>query len=210
VSVLFTDAITRADAATLGADYLQLKGMTGRLGVFSNQVDVGTINADVGDAIDAGISWPNDQYMQAKIVFVAPNGNNMLWVRGEAVVGSALNGYLCGQDIGFWGDNSILLNKWVAGVRTNLANTAVQLSNGAILRVEIRASAPATLKAFLNGAEQLSTTDSSIAAGKPGLAAWHQTANEALFDDLEAGDLTTPPVRGLGPLPVSLQQRMAA
>lgn len=186
-----TDIFNSADAPTLGANWLRLKGETNDLGIFSNQADVGTAAADCGNAYDGAINWPNDQYAQVKFAALG-SSETLLWVRGEAVTGITKNGYQGGTDFGNEGNQFTVILKRVASAWTELANLgSAGIAAGDTVYLEVKGSAPGTIKLFVNGIEKLSVTDSSISSGKPGLSAIHSAGDVALFDDFEAGDFIT-------------------
>src|SRR6185295_18476556 len=137
-AVLETDNFTRADAASINDashSWLLLKGVSNTLGIFSNQVDV-TDNANRNAMGNAQVTWPNDQYCQAKFVIVQ-SGISHLIVRGKTDSGTTRNFYCAGDDIINRGDHITALKKSVANVESEIANSgSIDISAGNTVYLE--------------------------------------------------------------------------
>lgn len=186
---LASDDCNRADAANPGANWVLPKGIAAHLGIFSTQLDVATAAARCADAYDAGITWPANQYSQARFVALASATQSVL-VRAETVTGTTRNYYAAGINTNDFSNNQTHIWKEVASVITDLGTSgAVDITPGAIVSLEAQGT---TLICKVNGVPKVTVVDASFAAGKPGLYAQHSAGDVALFDDFVAGDVTVP------------------
>lgn len=192
MTILATDDFNRADAATLGANWVLLQGIANHQGIFSNAADLAVASARNGDAYDNGITWPNDQYARAKVVTMPDAaGTWAVVVRGEAVSGGQRTFYAAGVDPGDASDNFTRIWKWVGNTLTGLSSSGTNdISAGSIVRLE---AVGTTLTCFVDGVQKTQVTDSAIASGKPGIYSVHNAIDVALFDDFEAGDFGSSP-----------------
>lgn len=177
---LIQDQMTRADAATLGANWTNKANAPG---IFSNAVDV-TVTASENAAYYSSFNWDNDHYAQATAVVAAAAGRSLLvGVR----LGSALDrsGYYAGSDTPNTGDNNRCLIKWNVGVWSLLASEAVAIAAADVLRLEAHG---ADILFYVNGSLRLSAVDTIFPTGAPGLLVNNGVADVALLDDFEAGD----------------------
>src|SRR5216117_2215069 len=124
MSVLASDNFNRANAASLGANWILFKGIANHQGIFSNAADLTVASARNGDAYDGGVSWPNDQYAQAKVVTMPDAaGTWAVVVRGEAVSGVSRTFYAAGVNPGDSGDTFTRIWKFVGNTFTGLASS---------------------------------------------------------------------------------------
>lgn len=77
---------------------------------------------------------------------------------------------------------SIRISKYVAGVQTTLNTGTVTVSDGDVIRLEVSGT---SLDLKINGVSQLTTTDSDLSSGNPGL----RSTNTTDWDNWSGGDL---------------------
>ena len=196
---LESDPFTRADNTTLNDAshaWAIYKGASDTLGIFSNQVDVSVINTRNAMG-NAQVTWPNDQYAQAKIVLVSSQ-ETYVTLRGETASGTTRNWYAAGDAIGNRGDHITSLRKYLANVESEIANSgSVDISAGVTVYAEVTGSSPVTVGPVkVNEVQKIAgTTDASspLTAGKPGLHTFHTTGDVAIFDDFVGGDFVVAP-----------------
>ncbi|MGB0971912.1 MAG: hypothetical protein ACPGVG_13270 [Mycobacterium sp.] len=164
----FTDDFNRANEDLEdSADWTLADGSAGALTIVSNEVNSPGTNTgyhcpDQGD---------DDHYAQAKLV--KTGANNWLCVRqdgwrnwyGIRASGTALQIYRRTN-----GSFSSSLGSWSG------------LAAGDVLKIEAEGT---TIKAYVNGVERISITDSTHTTGRQGLTAYSGTG--AVWDDFEAG-----------------------
>lgn len=191
MAILAADDFNRADAANLGANWVLIQGIANHQGIFSNAADLAVASARNGDAYNGGVTWPNDQYAQAKVVTMPDaTGTWGVVVRAEAVGGAQRIFYAAGVSPGDQGDNFTRIWKFVNNTYTNISSSgANDISVGKTVRLEVVGT---TLTCFVDGVQKTQITDAAIASGKPGIYSVHNAIDVALFDDFEAGDFTVP------------------
>lgn len=183
-SSIAADGFTRADAANLGGNFVLPKGIADHLGIFSNQVDITAAGNRCGEAYDATIQWPTNQYAQVRMPALA-SATQAALVRVETVVGSTRNYYAGGRSPSDFGDSQTHIWKEVNNVFTNLgASGTVDIAAGDTVTLD---STGSVLVCRVNGVRKVTVTDSSLTQGKPGLFAQHSAIDVALLDDFEAG-----------------------
>jgi hypothetical protein len=178
MAVLATDNFNRADANPIGGNWTTINAA---MKIASN------VAAPVNDANDSGayynaVSFPNDQYSQAKIV--SPTSGNQtgcgVYVRANATSGG--NGYML-----YLANNAngAVLYKLVNGTPTLIWQRAITYGAGNVGYLEVQGT---TLIARYNGAAiGASATDSAHAAGSAGIS--YSSANAGSnADDWEGGD----------------------
>lgn len=187
MTALATDNFNRADAGTLGSNWGMYQGMPNPQGIFSNTADLTVASNRNSGFYDGGVTWPNDQYAQAKVITMPDaTGTWAVVVRGEAVSGGQRTLYAAGVSQGDFGNTFTSIWKFVANVQTGLANSGVtDIGVGKIVRLE---AVGTTLTCYVDGVQKVQFTDSSIASGKPGIYSVHNAIDVGLFDDFEAGD----------------------
>lgn len=96
-------------------------------------------------------------------------------------------------------NNRIELKKLVDGSSTTLASKSLPITSFEwhLVRLELRGS---SIKAFVNGALQLSANDSEFGSGNIGLATYYGTAH---FDDVTVSSLSGSPTPTPSPTPTS-------
>lgn len=130
-------------------------------------------------------TWPNDQYSKADLTVTATVGGDQgvgLTVRGTT---AATTYYRAVADHAASGNVSIA--KMVAGVHTTLVSGTFSWTDGATWELRVQGT---TLTFLCNGVTVLTTTDSSIASGTPGIAL-SSNVTSASIDNWEGGDFSS-------------------
>jgi hypothetical protein len=181
VGALATDNFTRADGNDLGTAWDVQTGNT-RFGIASNRAAPSALGSDCAENNNSA-TWPNDQYSKATIGSLTGGGNGTgsgIGVTCRAASGAntmyrAVGGTTpAGSEVG----------KSVAGSFTALFGNATTWAAGDV--IEIRAVGT-TISLYRNGSLVQSTTDSSIASGRPGVG-YSSTVTAGTLSAWEGGD----------------------
>ena len=178
---LASDTFDRANNADLGTSWDVVTGESS-FQITSNTAEPSLFNSDCSESNNS-VSWPNDQYSQAKVTVVgttADAGDGVL-VRADtgartfhrAVVNKA-------------GSDNIEIAKFVAGTYTKLANRTQAWTDTDVLRLEAIGT---TLKVYRNGTQMgADISDSAISSGRPGV---NQSGpvTSGFLDDWEGGSI---------------------
>lgn len=165
---IVTDNFTRADAATLGANWTDIAGQTSEWSIVSNKaawVQDGTYCMDIYSG--AGWTGGNDQYAEMTI-----NTKVTLSDGGPMVRASATgNGYSMiindTDNVALGNSMSVTIYKWVSGTPTQLHNgTATVISAGDVVRLAVQGT---TLTGYVNGVSKTTITDATFSTGTPGM-----------------------------------------
>lgn len=189
-----TDDFNRANGS-LGANWgnVDTNGGFGEPTITSNAV---TGQSGWGNGASAGrytaATFGADQYSQAVLgglgFFGADIGAGVI-VRASADQDAAKDYYgLRVLDDGA-STRTIRIGKYVNGTWTQLTTTTATVGNGDTIRLEVDSTGPANLRAYINGTivSALTTTDSSLTSGQPGVVA----TTTATVDNWEGNDLVT-------------------
>jgi hypothetical protein len=191
-SLVASDNFNRADGA-VGANWTQLYGFWGNMLVDTNQYrGAAGSDANMSAAAWAGSgSFANDQYSSAILTDDGGGFGNAGGVIARASTDTDAN-----RDYYFfrWSPNTgtTELGKIVNGTETILVtSTTPTWAEGDRIEIECEGT---TIRGMKNGVTvsagaTFSTTDSSLASGKPGICG-AQSANTPKFDDWEGGDIT--------------------
>lgn len=177
-----TDAFTRANAATLGANWTdQVAGW----GISSNTAIHDSGNAGLaGNTVFTGAAWTGgaDHFSEATLLTCT-----FLSTWGPTVRSATASQTMYQFDTADpTAASAVRLYKWVAGVATQLASATVTITANDVMRCEASGT---TIRGVQNSVVQLTVTDSAIASGKPGLCANNlNVAGSATVDDWSAGD----------------------
>lgn len=176
----FTDDFNRANSSDLGAGWVEVSGDwsidTNRL---SPGASGGTIILRAAAAMDS-----SDHYAQVTIATTTAASQGV-WCRGNANITS---GYLWRNDGSSWDLFSV-----VGGSFTSIGSFAAAAAPGDVARVQAVGS---TIKAFVNGVERVSLTNTHVTAGTSvGLRS--ESTNALRFDDFAAADVTAGVTLGL-------------
>lgn len=200
MSVLATDAFTRADGASVGANWTLAKGADELHGILTNQakhVTSGFRDASYYSAVSA----PANQYSQA--VAVALTATSQAVTVRSITSGTTRNSYYAGRDPNDFGGLTTVSRIWkdVANVPTSLGTGATTLAGGQTWYLEAQGTA---LIMKINGTQEISVpSDSSLATGQFGIWSEHNAANFATWDTWEGGDFASAStVRLLFPAPL--------
>src|SRR4051812_4455486 len=197
MTTLYTDSFTYANGSLDNANWDTLTSETS-LQVLSNQVVRSAFNVDNTSYVNSTAlpSSPNDQWMQVTLVAVGGNADP-----GGSGIGGALRcstsarttyRVICSNDTASFA-------KMVAGAYTLILTGSNTLVAGDVLYGEVQASA---LVLKINTVTKVSTTDSAVTTGRPGLCHSSDTnaGSTPIWDTFSCGDFASasmPP--GLGP-----------
>lgn len=164
--------------------------------VVSNAAAPSTLGSDCMSVYDGGITWPVDQYCQAKITVTGTLGGGRgpgVIVRGDASVNTNYRAV-----VDHAASNNVEVQRIVAGVYTQLATRTTTWVDGDVLRLEVTGTgASRVLKVFRNGTQlgaNIADASGGIdAANRPGLG-YSSSETSASIDDWEAGGEAWVPV----------------
>lgn len=196
MSVLATDAFTRADSASLGANWTLAKGADEIHGILTNQAKH-TTSASRDASYYSAVTAPDNQYSQA--VVVALTATSMAVTVRSITSGTTRNSYYAGHDKNDFGGLNTLSRIWkdVANVATSLGTGATTLAAGQTWYLEAQST---TIIMKINGTQEISATDSAHSAGQFGIWDEHNAANVAVWDTWEGGDFAAAGGTGTGML----------
>ncbi|MEV0502817.1 hypothetical protein AB0I84_35190, partial [Streptomyces spectabilis] len=169
----FSDDFNRANSSDLGAGWAEVSG---DWSITSSQlspgVDSGTVILRAAGAMDSA-----DHYAQVTIAAVAAASMGV-WCRGNANIS---NGYLWRNDGSQWDLFSV-----VSSTFTVIGTYSAPAAPGDVARVQAVGS---TIKAYVNGVERVSVTNTAITSGTSvGLRSG--TTSGIRYDDVAAADIT--------------------
>src|SRR5690349_5459494 len=188
MGALATEAFTGTGA--LSASWTQETGVN----TFNRSSDVAVpanMSQDCG-AFNNTVTWPNDQYAQAK---VSATGTNALTGIGVACRMAS------GARTHYWAivnkaaSSNVTLQRFNAGTPSTIAQFTTTWNDGDVLRLEVSgAPTSVSLKVFQNGV-QLGTTQtdsnaSGLSSGNAGIA-YSSSLTSGSLDDWEGGDLVS-------------------
>lgn len=184
MSVLASDAFTRANAANLGGNWTT---HTGVYNILSNQAQADPTND--ARATYSAITWPDNHYSQA-VITTGETSSSSDEGAGVCVRAGSNFGYRLVASTGATGN--IGLSKRVSNTYTLVWTRTSSFSNGNTLYLEAQGT---TIIAKNNGsAVGASTTDSAVSSGSAGLeySSTEETPGANRADDWEGGDFGTP------------------
>lgn|SRR5574341_128517 len=186
MGVLATDNFNRADNTDLGAAWDPQPGFANPqadrvFNISANTAVPANVAKDSGENYNA-VSWPNDQYSQAKATMSGTGAEAGVGVSVRCST-TALTCYRV--VINKAATNNVSIAKFVAGVYTLLAQRTTTWVDGDIIYLEAQGS---TLKVKQNGTQLgADIVDSAIASGRAGIG-FSSTMTSASLDDWEGGD----------------------
>lgn len=190
MSVLATDGFA-GTGADLGANWTPVTGHSSWQRV-SDAAAPSSLSSDCTERY-SGISWPNDQYAQAKITAISGGDANDKGVGIALRCASGANTMyrFVGNANGAGNDSRVA--KYVGGTYTSLSAFSVSpdWAVNDIIYAEIQGTTWIVKK---NGTQVATGTDSAIASGDAGVD-YSSTITDADLDDWEGGDFaaaTTP------------------
>ncbi len=180
-----------ADAATIFSDNFNdgnATGWTATQGTWSVVSDSGSYvyyksGTDEGRT-SAGSTWTN-YAVEARVKVDNFNGSNRAYVCGRYKDG---NNFYAASLM----SNTIEIRKKVSGSSTTIASKSYAVATGTWYTVRLVMNG-SSISMYVNGALQLSATDSSLTSGAVGLVPYKVTAkyDDVIVDDL-GGDTSTP------------------
>lgn len=189
MTALASDAFTRADNTTLGANWTLGTGDPGTFDIVSNQAK--THDDHDASIYYSGIAWPNDHYSKANISattnFTTDDGS------GFCVRRSAAARTYYRSTFNHSGTGNVQVSKEIAGAYTNLSSGTQVWTDGDVAQFDVQGTA---LRAKLSGSTIVSTTDSSLTTGNSGLfysseVGLGDATHFAIWDNWEGGDFAT-------------------
>lgn len=187
---IVSDNFTRADAATLGANWTgnYFSGTpSADLAIVSNRASSPATATDAADYYSgAGWTGGNDQYAEVTVQTKPTASDCGPTVRGSTSVQSF---YTCdinnGDTVALGSTMTVEVYAVVATVFTLVGSTVnMVVSAGDVIRVEAQGT---TIRGLVNGVQKVSGTNSSLSSGKVGIQCWQGVSNFSLF---AAGDFS--------------------
>ena len=180
-----TDNFNRADALTLGSNWIECDGRWGIDSNCSYCIDVPTS--------ERGIAYWNatfgdDQYAEG--VFTSPAVQTGLCVRASGGVSGPQTAYVMVRVDP--GNAWTYLFRIVADVVTEIGQDFRSVVYGDTFRLEADGT---TIRVLHNGVEIISVTDTAITSGAPGLASYRDGIARGRWDAWEGGDASAPTVQ---------------
>jgi hypothetical protein len=199
---LAADSFTRADAASLGANWTNKRNSPG---IFSNQVDCDT-GSDENIAYWSALAWPDDGYAEAANVLVS-NAGRSASVGYRMPSGANRNGYYAGYDGPNLGHANRAIWSWNGAALDEIVIEAVSVAAGAIVRIRVEGT---TLAMFVDGVEEIANSDATFSSGNAGLYV-NAAVDTALLDDWSGGNFLAafPTHRTRYPRPLDIQSLAA-
>jgi hypothetical protein len=188
---IVSDDFTRADAATLGANwtgaYFPESGTARDLAIVSNRA-ASTHNAVPFADYYSGAGWTggNDQYAELTVQAKPAVSDCGPTVRGSTTHQTFYTCDINNADTAALGSTmSVEIYAVSAGTFTLIGSTAnMVVSAGDVIRVEAQGT---TIRGLVNGVQKVSGTNSSLASGKVGIQNWEGISSFSLF---AAGDFS--------------------
>jgi len=179
----YTESFNKADSDTLGPD-LTWTETTGDIDVVSNKASGGGSHYARAEHDLAS----NDCYAQA---LVGTDGTGNGYPEVDCRFAAAANTFY--GAVAYFTEDSIFLQKMIAGTAINLGSAAHTLDVGTEYTLKVEANGT-TIKAYLNGTEKVSVTDSAIdgttVGGKRGgIGGFKGSTGRNTWDSFEFGDL---------------------
>jgi hypothetical protein len=169
----FTDDFNRADSTDLGAGWVEVSG---DWSIVSNQLSPGAAGGTI-ILRAAGAMASDDNSAQVTIASTAAASHGV-WCRGNANISS---GYLWRNDGSTWDLFSV-----VGGSFTAIGSYAAAAAPGDVAKVQAVGS---TIKAFVNGVERVSLTNTHVTTGV-NVGIRSESAGAIRFDNFTAADVT--------------------
>lgn len=169
----FSDDFNRADSSDLGAGWVEVSG---DWSIVSNQLSPGAAGGTI-ILRAAGAMASDDHYAQITIAATVAASQGV-WCRGNSNISS---GYLWRNDGSTWDLFSV-----VGGSFTAIGSYAAAAAPGDVAKVQAVGS---TIKAFVNGVERVSLTNSHVVTGTS-VGIRSESAGALRFDDFAAADVS--------------------
>jgi hypothetical protein len=199
VAVLATDPFTGSGA--LSANWTQ-QNTDGTFTLVTNAAQPTSFGGDAANNYNA-ITWPDDQYSQAKVTVAGGTGDAGLGVACRMATGARTYYFAV---VNKAASNNVSICKFVAGTFTLIASRTITWVDGDVLKLQVTGAGPVTLEVFQNGTQlgaDISDSTSTIASGRAGIK--HSSSTTSGFvDDWEGGSVDTAP---FPPWPQRIYQR---
>lgn len=188
---IVSDNFTRADAATLGANWTgnYFSGTpSADFSIASNKAASPATNTDAADYYSgAGWTGGNDHYAEVVVQAKPAASDCGPTVRGSTTLQTFYTTDINNADTAALGSTmAVELYKVVSTTFTKLGSTTnMVVSAGDTVRVEAQGT---TIRAVINGVQKTSATDSALTSGKVGFQSWQGISTFSLF---AAGDFTS-------------------
>ena len=183
---LGADTFTRANETPLGGAWITVGTTTGNFNLSGNSLTPASLALD-DTFYFTTVTWPNDQYVQAKLTVTGTGGGTGPGVGVRlANNGATTAGYrVC---VSKAGSANVVAHKMGGADMTPTAT--VTWVDGDVLQVRCTGGATTTITAYQNGVLILTVTDSSspVLSGNGG-AAYSSTSTAATVDDFSGGSV---------------------
>jgi hypothetical protein len=176
----FSDDFNRANSTDLGAGWVEVSG---DWSIVSNQLSPGSAGGTI-ILRAAGAMDSSDHSAQVTIAATAAVSQGV-WCRGNSNI---TNGYLFRNNGSSWDLFSV-----VGGSFTVIGTYAVAAVAGDVAKVQAVGS---TIKAFVNGVERISVTDTGVTTGTS-VGIRGESTNALRYDNFSAGDVTAGATLGI-------------
>ena len=170
----FTDDFNRADNTDLGAGWVEVSG---DWSIASNQLSPGAAGGTI-ILRAAGAMSTNDNSAQVTIAATAAASQGV-WCRGNSNI---TDGYLWRNNGSSWDLFSV-----VGGSFTAIGTFAAAAAPGDVAKVQAVGS---TIKAFVNGVERVSVTDTGVATGTS-VGIRSESAGALRYDNFTGADVSS-------------------
>ena len=186
-NTLATDDFNRADSSSLGSNWDGGYG-DDDFRIVSNAGRPEDPTSGNGRGVYNALTVDDDQWGQVTVTALSPSTYSHFAVVLRGAATPTYTGYYCylGR-----GGTSLAICKHVAGVFTELAYGSHTYSAGDELSAEVVGT---RLELFINGVSDVTSTDSAIASGKPGVGFYGPSVTDGtvIFDDFSMGDFNVP------------------
>jgi hypothetical protein len=176
----FSDDFNRANTTDLGANWVEVSG---DWSIVSQQLSPGAAGGTI-ILRAAGAMASNDNSAQATIA-ATTTASQGVWCRGNANITS---GYLWRNNGTSWDLFSV-----IGGSFTVIGTYAVAAAPGDVAKVQAVGS---TIKAFVNGVERISVTNTGVTTGTS-VGIRSDSAGALRYDDFSAADVTAGATLGI-------------
>jgi hypothetical protein len=170
----FSDNFDRADSSDLGAGWVEVSG---DWSIVSSQLSPGAAGGTIILRTATSMST-NDNFAQITIAATTAASQGV-WCRGTT---NLSDGYLFRNDGTTWDLFSV-----VGGSFTSLGTYAAPAAPGDVAKVQ---AVGTTIRAFVNGVEQISLTNSHVTSGT-NVGIRSESAGAIRYDNFSAADVTT-------------------
>ncbi|MEH0627777.1 hypothetical protein [Streptomyces stelliscabiei] len=169
----FSDDFSRPDSSDLGADWVEVSG---DWSIVSNQLSPGAAGGTI--ILRAADPMASDDNFAQVTIAATALASQGVWCRGNTNISS---GYLWRNDGTSWDLFSV-----VGGSFTLIGSYAAAAAPGDVAKVQAVGS---TIKAFVNGVERVSLTNTHVTTGT-NVGIRSESAGAIRFDDFAAADVT--------------------